>query len=95
MFRPVTVKPLNDYRLHVGYADGVEGVVSLAHLKGKGVFKAWDDYDFFKKVEIHPESHAIAWGDAIDICPDAVYFEITGIEPEAFFNQEEKMVVNA
>jgi hypothetical protein len=95
MFKARWVKPLEDYKIRVRYADGVEGVVSLAHLKGKGVFKLWDNYENFKKVKIDPESSAISWGNDIDICPDAVYFEIAGIDPEEYFNAEEQLVVNA
>jgi hypothetical protein len=95
MFKPVWVKPLDDYKIQARYADGVEGVISLAHLKEKGIFKAWADYDFFKKVSIDRESNALSWGTEIDICPDSVYFEITGISPEEYFNREEKLEVNA
>ena len=95
MFKPVWIMPLDDYKIQVRFADGVEGVISLAHLKGKGIFKAWEDYDFFKRVKIDPESNALSWGEEIDICPDAVYFEITGINPEEYFNAGDKLVVNA
>lgn len=95
MFKPVWVKPLEDYKIQVRYADGVEGVVSLAHLKGKGVFRIWDDYENFRKVKIDVESNAISWGDDIDICPDAIYFEITDIDPEQYFRESERLVVNA
>lgn len=50
--------------------------MSLAHLKGKGLFKAWENEENFKAVKIDPESHAISWGPDIDICPDNIYFEI-------------------
>lgn len=95
MFKPVWVKPLADYKIRVKFADGVEGVVSLEHLVGKGVFKAWEDYEYFKKVRIDPESRALSWGDDIDICPDTLYFEITHIDPEEYFTQHQKLIVNA
>lgn len=86
MFKPVEVKPLDDYKIWVKYSDGVEGVVSLEHLAGKGIFRSWDENDLFKKVTIDSESFAIRWGDFIDICPDNIYFEIKGIKPEAYFD---------
>ncbi|MCK5059051.1 MAG: DUF2442 domain-containing protein [Candidatus Aminicenantes bacterium] len=95
MFKPIRVKVLDDYKIQVCYADGIEGVVSLAHLTGRGIFKAWEDYDLFRKVKIDPESGALSWDREIDICPDAIYFEITGINPEEYLNAEEKLVVNA
>lgn len=64
MFKPVWVKPLADYKIQVRFADGVEGVVSLDHLVGKGVFKAWeDDIDicpdtlYFEITNIDPEEY--------------------------------------
>ncbi len=37
MPRPIEVKPLENYRLWVKFSDGVEGVVDLSGLVGKGV----------------------------------------------------------
>lgn len=84
MFEPVEVKALPGYKLWVRYADGVAGEVDLSHLVGKGVFSLWKDYEAFEKVYIG-EGGAIAWSDEIDICPDAVYMEITGKRPEDLF----------
>jgi len=84
MPRAVEVKPLNNYRLWVKYSDGVEGVVDLSDLVGKGVFALWEDYQEFQKVHIGP-SGEIVWGEEIDMCPDAVYLKITGKKPEDLF----------
>jgi hypothetical protein len=84
MFEPVEVKALPGYKLWVRYADGVAGEVNLSHLVGKGVFSLWKDYEAFEQVYIG-EGGAIAWSDLIDICPDAVYMEITGKRPEDLF----------
>ncbi|MDQ7054219.1 MAG: DUF2442 domain-containing protein [candidate division KSB1 bacterium] len=50
----IEVKPLENYRIWVKYSDGVEGVVNLSELVGKGVFAAWKDYREFQKVHIGP-----------------------------------------
>ena len=84
MFRPVEVKALPNYKLWVKYSDGVEGVVDLSHLAGKGVFALWNDYSAFEKVYLGPH-HEIAWSDEVDICADKVYMEITGKTPEELF----------
>ena len=75
--KPVEVKALEGYRLWIKYSDGVEGVVDLSDLVGKGVFALWKDYREFHKVYIGPGG-AIAWGGEIDLCPDALYLRITG-----------------
>ena len=84
MPKPVEVKPLENYRIWVRYSDGVEGVVDLSDLVGKGIFAAWEDYQEFQKVHIGP-SGEIAWSEEIDMCPDAIYLKITGKKPEDLF----------
>ena len=85
MFKPIAVKALKDYKIWVKYSDGTAGIVSLAHLVSKGVFKSWENYENFEKIKIDTESHAISWGQDMDICPDTIYFEISGIDPEKYF----------
>ena len=78
---PVAVAPREGYRIWLRYADGVEGEVDLSDLAGKGVFTAWNDRRFFERVYIS-EWRSIAWSDEIELCPDALYMEITGKTPE-------------
>ncbi len=73
------IHPLQNYRLHLLFADGTEGTLDLSHLAGKGVFAFWNDYDNFKKVYIDEASGAIAWNEEIDIDPLAAYLEIRGM----------------
>ena len=60
--RPVFVTALNGLKIWVEFEDGVEGMVDLSHREGRGVFKAWDDRDFFEGVHINEESGAVSWG---------------------------------
>lgn len=77
MFKPIEVTPLAGYRLHLRYEDGVAGEVDLSHLAGRGVFELWNDPGEFQRVSIGP-SGEIRWTDQIDLCPDALYLQITG-----------------
>lgn len=77
LLQPVAVAPREGYRIWLRYADGVEGEVDLSDLAGKGVFTAWNDRRFFERVYIS-EWRSIAWSDEIELCPDALYMEITG-----------------
>jgi len=90
--RPIEVKPLERYRLWIKYSDGVEGVADLRDLVGKGVFALWNDYREFQKVYIGPGGE-IAWGEEIDLCPDALYLRITGKKPEELFPKLRELVV--
>jgi hypothetical protein len=84
MLTPVEVKALPNYRLWLRYADGVAGEVDLSHLAGRGVFALWNVPGEFEKVHVGPRG-SISWTDDIDICPDALYMEITGKTPEQLF----------
>lgn len=77
MRSPCKVIPLPGYRLELTYPDGVCGVLDLSEMVGKGVFKAWEDIEFFNGVYVG-EFGQIAWSDEIDICPDSTYFRLAG-----------------
>lgn len=91
---PIEVEPFENYRLRVKYSDGVEGIVDLSDLAGKGVFALWNDYREFQKVYIGP-SGEIAWSDQVDLCPDAIYLKITGKQPEDIFPKLRELVAYA
>jgi len=84
MKRVVAVEPRERYRVWLRFEDGVEGEVDLAHLAGRGVFVAWDEPDQFESVTID-DTGALVWGDAIDLCPDALYLSLTHKRPEDLF----------
>lgn len=77
MIRPIEVKARGGHRLWLRYSDGSAGEVDLSHLVGIGVFTVWDDPGRFKEVHIAPHG-AIAWNDALELCPDALYLTLTG-----------------
>ena len=88
MLCPIEVEAREPYRIWLRYSDGVSGEIDLSDVAGKGVFKAWDEPGCFKQVHID-EFGAVAWNDEIDLCPHALYMELTGktweelpLEPE-------------
>lgn len=84
MPKPVAVKPLPNFRIWLQYDDGVEGQVDLSDLAGRGVFSAWNDPAFFEAVRLGSHG-AIEWGAELDLCPDALYLQLTGKSPEDLF----------
>ena len=76
----VDVQPRAGYRIWLRYSDGAAGEVDLSHLAGKGVFRVWNDRSFFTGVHVSPHG-SIAWDDEIEICPDALYQDLTGRLP--------------
>ena len=81
LVQPTAVEPRAGYRIWISYADGPAGEVDLSHLAGRGVFAAWNDRDHFEKVHI-TEHRSIAWDDEIELCPDALYLQLTGLSVE-------------
>lgn len=80
-----SVQPLQDHKLKIRFADGVEGVVNLSAEAGKGMFAAWKDPKHFASVKIVHNGRSLEWPGEIDLCADALYLEITGMKPEELF----------
>jgi hypothetical protein len=75
----VAAKALGDYRLHLQFEDGVEGVVDLAaHLSFQGVFEPLRDPAYFAQVRVDAELGTVAWPNGADLDPDVLYGRITG-----------------
>ena len=77
MVRPIEVAALAGFRIRVRYSDDTVGEVDLSHLAGRGVFQAWNDPRCFERVHLSPAG-AVAWGDEIELGPDALYMQLTG-----------------
>ena len=77
MIHPMEVEAREGYRIWLRYSDGVEGEIDLSDLAGKGVFAAWNEPGYFEKVHID-DSGAVAWDADLELCPDALYLELTG-----------------
>lgn len=84
MIQIKAIKALTQYEIWVKYSDNTEGVVSLAHLAGKGIFKEWDINNLFSRVYIDAETNAIAWNENIDIDALNLYLKIKNISFEEY-----------
>jgi hypothetical protein len=80
----VACKVLEKHRIWLRFDDGVEGEVDLSDMVGKGVFARWRDYEFFRQARLD-EHGGITWPGDLDLCPDALYLEVTGLKPEDLF----------
>jgi hypothetical protein len=84
MLRIKQAEPLAGYRVRLIFEDGAEGVADLSHLAGRGVFKRWEDENFFRDLRVD-ERGDLAWGEELDLSADALYLQITGKRPEDVF----------
>lgn len=75
--RIVEITPQKGFRLFLRYDDGAAGVLDLSALAGQGVFGAWLEPGIFEQVRLS-EAGAPEWPGEVDLCPDALYLELTG-----------------
>jgi len=69
-----TVQPLDGYRLHIQFEDGVEGIIGLAEIISlTGVFAPLQDRAYFAQVYVNPDLGTICWPNEADIDPDVLY----------------------
>src|SRR5256885_839012 len=84
IMRITDAKALPGFRLELRFDDGERGVVDLSSLVGRGVFAAWQEPGVFEQVSITPQG-AVEWPQEIDLCPDALYMQLTGKSAEEIF----------
>ncbi len=86
MFIPKIVKAqaLDNYRVRLEFADGVEGIADLSHLAGKGVFALWNAPEKFKAISIE-DGRRLSWGDEIELDADSLYLKVTGKSVTSLF----------
>jgi len=73
--RLTEVRPLEPYRIWLQYDNGVEGVVELGHLAGRGIFGVWSDASVFMSVRLDGGG-GVRWNDDIDLCGDSLYMRL-------------------
>jgi len=78
-YRIAAVEVRGPCRVWVRFADGTESEADLSDIVGKGVFKHLERPEEFARVAIDPESGTLCWPGGLDIAPDALYREVSGI----------------
>lgn len=75
-WRLVSVRPFEDFRLHVVFADGTAGDVHLrtfieSQAAAGTLFEALRDPGYFLQVRL--DTGAVGWPNGADLAPDAMY----------------------
>jgi hypothetical protein len=75
----VWVAPLDGYKLHLRFDDGVEGMFDLApRIEFSGVFEPLREPAFFARVTVDPEIGTVVWPNGADLDPRVLYEAVTG-----------------
>jgi hypothetical protein len=69
----LSVKPENNYTLHLWFKNGEEGILDMKPYLDKGIFRALKDPAMFNTVR--PFIGTIQWANQADLCPDTVYLD--------------------
>lgn len=70
----VEAVPLDGYRVHLRFADGLAANVDLSYLVGRGeVCEPLRDLEFFRKLAIDETESTIEWPNEADIAPETLY----------------------
>lgn len=66
--------PLDGYKVHLAFADGLAADVDLSHIVGCGpVFEPLRDPEFFRRLRVDEFGITIEWPNEADIAPDTLY----------------------
>ena len=71
--RVKSVKPENDYKLEIIFANNEKKIFDLKPYLGFGLFSELKDETIFNSVKA--ELGTVIWKNGLDICPDTLYIE--------------------
>ena len=80
----VELSPRENYGLFLRYEDGIEGVVDLSSLAGRGVFALWLKPGVFEQAKLS-DAGVPEWPGELDLCSDSLYMQLTGKSAEEIF----------
>ena len=64
---------VGEYRLHLRFADGVEGDVDLADELWGEVFEPLRDVAYFRRFTLDSELNTVRWPSGADLAPEFLY----------------------
>jgi hypothetical protein len=78
------------YRIEITFEDGKKGTVDFSkYLDKGGVFSRFRDINFFKSFKVNSELGVLSWRDEVDIAPETLYSEATGVSLPNWMKEDE------
>ena len=75
---PISVKPLEDYRLLITFQNNERKIFDLKPLLGQPMYKKLYNKGYFAIAKA--DGMCVFWDDEVDICPDILYERSVGCE---------------
>jgi hypothetical protein len=74
------VRPLENRKLHVTFADGLQSIVEMDRVIASytGIFANLINDSYFRQVRVDPTLGTVVWPNGADICPDVLYSFASG-----------------
>ena len=69
--RVKTVKPIDNFMLHVWFTNGEEGLFDVKPYLNRGIFAELKDLAMFNTV--HPDGLSVEWANEASLSPDTIY----------------------
>ena len=83
------------YRIELQFDDGKKGIVDFSkYLKMGGVFARFEDINFFRTFSVNTELGILTWGDEVDVAPETLYAEATGLGLPEWADPDETATAN-
>ena len=74
----INAKYIEDYKLHLFFDNGVDGILDFKeYINKRGLFSKFQDINFFKNFFINKDIGTICWADNLDIAPETLYYKLT------------------
>lgn len=71
--RVAEARYVQDFTIHLRFADGTEGDVDLRDELHGEIFEPLKDRALFQQFFVHPEFHTLAWVNGADMAPEFLY----------------------
>jgi hypothetical protein len=78
MDKVISVKPLENYLLEIGFADGFRKVIDIKPFIGIGISTALKDEANFRQVKLE-DGGGIAWPNGYDFCPNFLRDDVPAV----------------
>jgi len=69
----VEARYVNNFVIHLCFADGTAGDVDLERELDGEVFFPLRNLEYFKRFRVHPELHTLVWPNQADFAPEFLY----------------------